>query len=74
MQFKISRREQEVLKLIADEYTTTEIASLLYISEETVKTHRKHLLFKLQVKNVAGMVRRGFEIGYLHIPTLLKIA
>ena len=42
----ISSREQEILHLIAHENTTPEIARELFISEDTVKTHRKNLLMK----------------------------
>ena len=62
---KISSREKEVLHLIANEYTTNEIAAELYLSPHTVISHRKNLLQKMHAKNVAGMVRRGFEIGIL---------
>ncbi|MEE9373057.1 MAG: helix-turn-helix transcriptional regulator [Saprospiraceae bacterium] len=62
---KISPREREVLYLLAYEYTTDMIANKLYISYHTVVSHRKNLLAKLDVKNVAGLVRRGFELGYL---------
>lgn len=65
----ISRREREVLDLIAYEHTSQEIADRLYISDHTVLSHRKKLLVKLNVKNTAGLVRRGFELGYLSIPT-----
>jgi len=57
----ISSRESQVLKLIADELTTKEIASQLYISYDTACTHRKNLIAKLQVKNTAGLIRRAFE-------------
>lgn len=61
----ITAREKEVLELIAYEYTTNEIASELYISNHTVISHRKNLLQKMRVKNVAGLIRRGFESGLL---------
>lgn len=61
----ISQRELEVLNLIAFEYTAKEIADRLYISINTVKTHKRHLQEKLHVRNVAGLVRRGFELGFL---------
>lgn len=61
----LSRRESEVLQLISKEYTTSEIASQLYISVPTVETHRRNLLIKLNARNVAGMIRRGFENGIL---------
>jgi DNA-binding CsgD family transcriptional regulator len=63
----ISEREQEVLRLIALEFTSKEIANLLYISTNTVNTHKKNLRDKLDVKNIAGMVRRGFELGLLDL-------
>lgn len=56
-----TKREREILHLIAHEHTTKEIAKQLYISYETVQTHRKNLLMKLEVKNTAGLVRRAFE-------------
>ena len=67
---RLSQREREVLALIVAEYTTEEIAQELYLSQETVKTHRKHLLHKCKAKNVAGLVRRAFEfkliaLGYV---------
>lgn len=63
----LSDREKEVLELIAYENTNDEIAQKLYISSHTAKTHRKNLLEKMEVKNTAGLVRRGFELGFLQI-------
>ncbi len=62
----LSQRETEVLKLVASELSAREIASKLFISHNTVKSHRKTILRKLKVRNAAGMVRRGFELGLLH--------
>lgn len=53
----LTRREKEVLELIADGLTTQEIADKLFVSTATVETHRKNLLVKLQAKNVAAMVK-----------------
>jgi len=61
----ITQREQEVLQLVAHEYTTPQIANRLYLSRHTVDSHKKNLKTKLAVKNAAGMVRRGFELGLL---------
>ena len=61
----LSDREKEVLHLIAYEHTACEIAAKLYISTHTVVTHRKNLLRKLKVKNIAGMVRVAYEQGVL---------
>ncbi len=51
----LTDREQEVLVLIAKEYNTREISESLFISVNTVETHRKNLMKKLQVKNVVGL-------------------
>jgi len=60
-----SDREMEVLHLISDEFTINEIAKKLFISAETVKTHRRHLLKKMNVRNTAGLIRKSFESGIL---------
>ena len=57
---KLTRRENEVLRLIIQEHTTQEIANKLYISFCTVETHRLHLIQKMGVKNTAGLVREAF--------------
>lgn len=53
----ISRREKEVLVLIADGFTNAEIAEKLFISVPTVNTHRKSLLTKFNVNNTAGLIK-----------------
>lgn len=53
----LSPREKEILQLIAEEHTSAEIASMLFISEKTVEKHRKKLMEKLNVRNLAGLVR-----------------
>ncbi len=63
----ISRREREVLELIAFEYSTKEIAQKLYISHHTAISHRKKLLVKMRVKNTAGLIRRAFEESILTV-------
>jgi DNA-binding NarL/FixJ family response regulator len=62
---ELTRREKEVLRLIADEHTTPEIAEKLFISQNTVESHRKNLLHKFDVKNVAGLIRSAMEKGLL---------
>lgn len=62
---QITPREQEILHLIAYEYSSKEIANRLYVSYETVNTHRKNIMRKLEVKNVAGMIRTAFERNLL---------
>jgi DNA-binding NarL/FixJ family response regulator len=51
----LTPREIEVLKLIAQQYNSKEISKLLHISINTVETHRKNLILKLNVKNVVGL-------------------
>lgn len=58
---KISRRELEVLRLIMDEKTTPEIASILFLSEKTVESHRAALLAKLGARNTAGLVKAALQ-------------
>ncbi|MBS9525418.1 response regulator transcription factor [Litoribacter ruber] len=58
---KLSSREQEVLESIATGMTTQEIAEQLFISKNTVETHRKNLLFKLKAKNTAELVNNAYK-------------
>jgi DNA-binding NarL/FixJ family response regulator len=53
----LTRREKEVLQLIADGLTNNEVAQKLFISITTVDTHRKNLLAKFDVKNTASLIR-----------------
>jgi DNA-binding NarL/FixJ family response regulator len=57
----LSPREKEVLQLIAEEHTSGEIAELLFISEKTVEKHRSKLMEKLNVRNIAGLVRMAVK-------------
>jgi len=61
----LTKRELEVLQLIAEENTNGEIAQALFISIRTVDTHRRNLLEKLSKKNTAGLVRYAIEIGLI---------
>ncbi len=53
----LSDREQEILKLISKGLTSKEIAEELFISPRTVEAHRTNLMQKLQIKNIAGLIR-----------------
>jgi DNA-binding NarL/FixJ family response regulator len=53
----LSPREKEILQLIAEEYTSAEIGKMLFITEKTVEKHRTKLMEKLNVRNLAGLVR-----------------
>jgi len=69
----ISPREKEVLHLLAYEHNTNEIAQELFISPHTVISHRKNLMCKLDVKNVAGLIRKGFQLNLLASYSLIAI-
>ena len=51
----LTKREVQVLKLVAQQYSTREIGEELHISESTVETHRKNLMKKVKVKNSVGL-------------------
>lgn len=58
---KLSDREKEVLDRIATGLTTHEIADQLFISKNTVETHRKNLLYKLKARNTAELVNNAYK-------------
>lgn len=62
----LSDRELEVLTYIAKGYSTKEIATCLFISENTVENHRKSLFRKLQVKNMAELIVMSIAAGYIN--------
>jgi DNA-binding NarL/FixJ family response regulator len=59
----ITERELEVLKLIAQELSGTQIAEKLFIAPATVETHRKHLMQKLGVQTTIGLVKYALKFG-----------
>ena len=60
----LTEREREVIRLIAREKTNSEIAHALSLSNDTVKTHRKHLMAKLEVRSTAGLVKYAMNRGW----------
>ena len=58
---ELSSRERDVLMEICKEKNTKEIAEILFISPNTVETHRANLLLKIGAKNTAGLVRWALE-------------
>ena len=58
-------REIEVLQLVADGLVNREIGERLFLSEETVKSHVRHLLAKLQARSRAHAVAVGFRRGLI---------
>lgn len=61
----ITRREKEVLGLIADGLTNNEIAQQLFISVATVDTHRKNLLAKFECKNIASLIKLAMQMNLI---------
>ncbi|MDY8136081.1 response regulator transcription factor [Aquimarina sp. 2201CG5-10] len=61
---KLTKREIDVLKLIAKGDTTPIISEKLFIAHSTVETHRRNLIEKTGVKNSKGLVKYAFENGY----------
>jgi len=59
----LTNRELEVLKLVAQQYSTREISVELHISESTVETHRKNLMKKVKVKNSVGLAIFALKSG-----------
>ncbi|MGI4834140.1 MAG: response regulator [Janthinobacterium lividum] len=63
----LSRREQEVLQLVAEGLTTTQIADLLFTSKRTIETHRQNILEKTGAKNTAALIRYAIAQGFLPV-------
>jgi len=59
----LTRREIEMLDLIAEDMTNNAIAQTLFISSTTVDTHRKNLLLKFNAKNTAELVKLAIQSG-----------
>jgi DNA-binding NarL/FixJ family response regulator len=64
---KLTPRQLEVLALIANGKSTKDIARALSISAKTVETHRAQLMERLQIYDVAGLVRYAIKTGLVKI-------
>lgn len=60
---KLTRREVDIISFIAQSFSNKEIADLLYISEYTVKAHRRNLKAKLHLSNTADITRFAIKTG-----------
>lgn len=56
LQYKLSNREVDILKLICEELTTFEISNRLVISPKTVERHRSNIKEKIRCRNIVGLV------------------
>jgi DNA-binding NarL/FixJ family response regulator len=63
----LSPRQREVLTLIAEGRTTKQIAQVLKISVKTVETHRAQLMERLDIHDVAGLVRYAIMVGVIEV-------
>lgn len=61
----LSGREMQILKLLCDGNTTPKIANILHLSEHTVKTHRKNIMQKMEVRNSMDIMKIAYEKGLL---------
>lgn len=65
LEVPLTKRETEILALIAQELSNQEIADRLFISLRTVETHRLNLTQKLNTKNTAGLVKEAYKRGLI---------
>jgi DNA-binding NarL/FixJ family response regulator len=62
---QLTPRQRDILRLVALGHTNREIATLLEISVRTVEVHRFNLMRRLEVRNVAQLLRRALQMGLL---------
>lgn len=67
MAVELTKREQEILELIASELTTEQIAQNLLISIPTVESHRRNMFRKLGVQSVVGLVKEALKNKWIKI-------
>jgi DNA-binding NarL/FixJ family response regulator len=60
---QLTPRQREVLQLIAEGHTTKQIAQILSVSERTAMTHRAQLMERLDIHDIAGLVRYAIRAG-----------
>jgi DNA-binding NarL/FixJ family response regulator len=61
----LTRREKDTLQLMAEGYSTKEIADRLFVSINTIETHRKNMLFKTGLRNMAHLIKWALDNGQL---------
>lgn len=67
----LTRREMQIVKLICDGHTNSDMAALLSLSPKTVDKHRENLMRKLQVSSVVQLIRQAHALGLAAAPNLL---
>ncbi len=64
---KLTSRQREILQLIAEGHKTKDIAAQLHVSVKTVETHRMQLMERLDIHDIAGLVRYAIRIGLISL-------
>ncbi len=70
----ITKRELEVLQLLTEGFTSKEIAFKLYLSSETIISHRENIKKKLDARNTAGLISKAFRQGIMAAVMILLLA
>ncbi|MEW6733520.1 MAG: LuxR C-terminal-related transcriptional regulator [Acidobacteriota bacterium] len=63
----LTEREKQVLKLLADGYSNEEASNILLLSRRTVEAHRARIMIKLQLHDLAGLVKYAIRSGLTNI-------
>ncbi len=63
--YSVTKREKEILILIASEYSTKEIAKKLEISQKTVRNHKSHMMQRLGIKTDAGLIKYAYHMALI---------
>ncbi len=62
---ELTDREKEILQLISEEYTSQQISERMHLSPRTIENYRLGLMQKLEVKNIAGLIRKAIFMGII---------
>ncbi|MBN2615626.1 MAG: response regulator transcription factor [Bacteroidales bacterium] len=65
--FFLTKREREILKLVAEGHSSLKIANMLFISIKTVENHRSNIMNKLKIDNLAGLIKYAIRKGIIQI-------
>ena len=64
---ELTKREKEILSLVAKGYSNKEIAEMLFLSVKTIETHRSHIVEKLQLRTRSELVNYAIKKGLLDV-------
>ncbi|MCG8436426.1 MAG: response regulator transcription factor, partial [Gammaproteobacteria bacterium] len=66
---RLTSRQREILQLVAEGFTTRQIAGMLNVSVKTIETHRSQLMTRLEIRDIAGLVRYAIRAGLVSSET-----